>query len=438
MKAPSTFGPLFAGVLVAACAGETKLPPGADYGPDPVLPEPDSSLLPIVHVSEAVGWPDGQMPVSTPGTEVTLFAEALLNPRWIYELPNGDVLVAESQAPEGSSPGGLKGWAMNLVMAQATSSVPSADRITLLRDTSGDGVADERHIFLDELHSPFGMALVGDHFYVANADSLVRFPYQPGQTQINAPAETMQDLTRGTLNHHWTKNLVASPDEQNLYIAIGSNSNVGENGMEEEVGRAAIWEVNIASGEADIYASGLRNPVGMAWHPQTGALWTVVNERDELGNDLVPDYLTAVQAGGFYGWPWRYYGDHVDDRVDEPMPAEYSEVIRPDYALGNHTASLGLDWMGDSSLPDPFANGMVVGQHGSWNRKPHSGYRVIFIPFENGQPAGEALEILTGFVNEEEGEAYGRPVGVLVDQRGDLLVADDVGGKVWRVSGSNQ
>lgn len=343
MKAPSTFGPLFAGVLVAACAGETKLPPGADYGPDPVLPEPDSSLLPIVHVSEAVGWPDGQMPVATTGTEVTLFAEALLNPRWIYELPNGDVLVAESQAPEGSSPGGLKGWAMNLVMAQATSSVPSADRITLLRDTSGDGVADERHIFLDELHSPFGMALVGDHFYVANADSLVRFPYQPGQTQINAPAETMQDLTRGTLNHHWTKNLVASPDEQNLYIAIGSNSNVGENGMEEEVGRAAIWEVNIASGEADIYASGLRNPVGMAWHPQTGALWTVVNERDELGNDLVPDYLTAVQAGGFYGWPWRYYGDHVDDRVDEPMPAEYSEVIRPDYALGNHTASLGLD-----------------------------------------------------------------------------------------------
>ena len=425
---------LSASALVGACAKPAQLPDEASFGPNPVIPEPTTSLIPTVHIAEAVGWPEGRTPTPAAGTQLTRFASDLQNPRWLYQLPNGDVLVAESNGPEGGSPGGLKGWAMGLVKDRAISSEPSADRITLLRDADGDGIAEVRHTFVEGLHSPFGMALVGNHLYVANADALLRFEYRPGQTRIDAPAQMVEDLTLGTLNHHWTKNLIASADGQNLYIAIGSNSNVGENGMDEEEGRAAIWEVDVASGESRIFASGLRNPVGMAWQPDTGTLWTTVNERDELGSDLVPDYLTSVEEGGFYGWPWRYYGNHVDDRVEEPMPFSDDEVLTPDYALGNHTASLGLTWVGESSLPERFTNGMIIGQHGSWNRKPHSGYKVIFIPFQNGEPAGEPVDILTGFRDDDV--AYGRPAGVLIDQRGGLLVADGVGGAIWRVSGT--
>jgi glucose/arabinose dehydrogenase len=424
---------LTAGALLAACADQSRLPEGNFFGPDPQLPEPTKTLIPTLNAAEAVGWPQGRSPTPAPGLQVTLFADSLQNPRWLYELPNGDVLVAEAKAPEGGSPGGIKGWVAGLVMSKATSDAPNANRISLLRDVDGDGIAEVRLPFLEGLSSPFGMALVGNYLYVANADSLVRYPYESGQDVIFAAPQLVQDLTLGTLNHHWTKNLIASVDGQTLYLAIGSNSNVGENGMDEEVGRAAIWELDVATGDSRIYASGLRNPVGMTWNPVTGELWTSVNERDELGSDLVPDYMTSVREGGFYGWPWRYYGHYVDDRVDGAMPVADTEVLTPDYALGNHTASLGLTWIGESSLPAPFADGMIVGQHGSWNRNPRSGYKVIFVPFRNGVPSGDPLDVLTGFL--EDDEAYGRPVGVIIDQRGGLLVADDVGGAVWRVTG---
>lgn len=429
---------LTATVVFSGCGHEAQLPITATTGEDPRLPEPADTAVPTVNIAEAEGWPDGRMPEAADGAEVSVFAEDLLNPRWLYELPNGDILVAESRAPEGSSPGGLKSWVAGMLRSDATSDVRNANRITLLRDSNNDGNVDERHTFLNDLNSPFGMALVGDYFYVANADALVRFPYQSGQDSISEPPELVQDLTLGTLNHHWTKSLLASPDGSHLYIGIGSNSNVAENGMAEEEDRAAIWEVNVATGDARVYAEGLRNPVGMAWHPQTGELWVSVNERDELGSDLVPDYLTSVEEDGFYGWPWRYYGNQVDVRVDAPMPYAENEVLTPDYALGAHTASLGLAWIGnEADLPEPFARGMIVGQHGSWNRDPLSGYKVIFVPFANGEPAGDPVDLLTGFLSEDETLAYGRPVGVLIEaDSGSLLVADDVGGRIWRVERS--
>lgn len=424
-------------VFLSACNQDAQLPVDAGIGANPQLPAPSPETIPTLNVAEAEGWPEGRQPQPAPGTEVTEFAQNLMNPRWLYELPNGDVLVAESKAPEGSSPDGVKSFAAGIVKSEATSEVSNANRITLLRDNNGDGVADERHTFLEGLNSPFGMALVGDYFYVANADALVRFAYEPGADRITSQAEIVEDLRLGSINHHWTKSLIASPDGEHLYIGVGSNSNVGENGMHEEEGRAAIWEVDVASGVSRIYAEGLRNPVGMAWHPQTGELWVSVNERDELGSDLVPDYMTAVSEGDFYGWPWRYFGNHVDERVEAPMPFSEEEVLTPDYALGPHTASLGLTWVAEqSSLPDRFSGGMAVGQHGSWNRDPASGYKVIFVPYQNGEPAGDPADVLTGFLNEEEGVAYGRPVGVIVDDNGGLLVADDVGGKVWRVTGT--
>lgn len=427
-------------VLLSACGQSAQLPIAATIGPDPQITEPASTILPTINIPEATGWPGDRMPVAAAGTEVSLFADDLQNPRWLYELPNGDILVAESKAPAGSSPGGFRSWIAGMLMGQATSDVPNANRITLLRDADNDGVVEQRHTFLNNLNSPFGMALVGDYFYVANADSLVRFPYEAGQDTITAAPEPVLDLTLGSINHHWTKSLLASPDGAHLYIGIGSNSNVAENGMDEEEDRAAIWQVDVATGESRVYARGLRNPVGMAWQPQTGELWVAVNERDELGSDLVPDYMTSVAEGGFYGWPWRYYGSHVDERVEAPMPYEEDDVLTPDYALGAHTASLGLAWLGgEAELPAPFAQGMLVGQHGSWNRDPLSGYKVIFVPFGSGEtegePAGEPVDLLTGFLSDDESEAYGRPVGVLVEDSGSVLVADDVGGRVWRVAG---
>jgi glucose/arabinose dehydrogenase len=320
---------------------------------------------------------------------------------------------------------------MKQMMKRAGAGVTSPDRILLLRDANGDGQAELRSLFLDKLHSPFGMALVGSTLYVANADAIVRFPYTPGQQQISAAPVKVTDLPAG-INHHWTKGLVASPDGRKLYVSVGSNSNAAENGMQIEEGRAAIWEVDVATGAKRLFASGLRNPVGIAFEPQTRVLWTVVNERDELGSDLVPDYLTSVREGGFYGWPWSYWGAHVDARVQPPRPDMVARALVPDYALGNHVAPLGLAFS-DARMPAPYANGAFVGEHGSWNRRPHSGYKVVFVPFANGRPAGPPQDVLTGFLSPD-GKAWGRPVGVALDRSGALLVADDVGKAVWRVA----
>ncbi|MDW5377166.1 sorbosone dehydrogenase family protein [Halomonas sp. HP20-15] len=422
-------------LTLVACGDVAQLPVSAGTGPDPALPAPDESLIPTVNIAPAKGWPRGVTPRAAAGTEVTAFAEGLDHPRWIYVLPNGDVLVAETDSPPKES-GGLVAWITQWVMKQAGSGGKSANRITLLRDSDDDGVADSRSTFLEGLNSPFGMALVGDHFYVANTDAVLRFPYSPGQTRIDAPGETLVELPAGPINYHWTKSLIAGPDGRHLYVGVGSNSNVGEKGMHNEQGRAAVWQIDTATGEHRLFATGLRNPVGMAWQARSGELWVAVNERDELGSDLVPDYMTALQEGGFYGWPYSYYGQHVDERVEPQRPELVERAIVPDYALGPHTASLGLASAAGNRLPGRFAEGMFVGQHGSWNRKPRSGYKVIFVPFAHGQPAGEPLDVLSGFVSAE-GEALGRPVGVAVDDRGGLLVADDVGNTLWRVSAAS-
>ncbi|WP_095185411.1 sorbosone dehydrogenase family protein [Pseudomonas sp. Irchel 3H9] len=424
---------MLAGTL-AACGESSTLKVSDGTGPSPRLSEPNKTLIPTVNIAPAIGWPDGAKPTAAPGTQVAAFAEGLDHPRWLYVLPNGDVLVAETNAPpKPDDAKGIRGWVMEKVMGRAGAGVPSPNRITLLRDADHDGVAETRTVFLENLNSPFGMTLVGNDLYVADSDKLLRFPYQPGETAIKAQGSKVVDLPGGPLNHHWTKNVVASKDGSKLYVSVGSNSNVGENGLEAEQGRAAIWEVDRASGQHRIFASGLRNPNGMAWEPQSGKLWTAVNERDEIGSDLVPDYITSVKDGGFYGWPFSYYGQHVDVRVTPQNPDLVAKAIAPDYAVGPHTASLGLTFAEGSKLPAPFSNGAFIGQHGSWNRKPHSGYKVIFVPFDAGQPKGQPVDVLTGFLDKDE-KAMGRPVGVVIDQQGDLLVADDVGNKVWRVS----
>ncbi|HJH18537.1 MAG TPA: sorbosone dehydrogenase family protein [Pseudomonas lactis] len=424
---------MFAGSL-AACGESSTLQVADGTGPSPRLPEPNKTLIPTVNIAPAIGWPEGAKPVAAADTQVAAFAEGLDHPRWLYVLPNGDVLVAETNAPpKPDDTKGLRGWVMEKVMDRAGAGVPSPNRITLLRDADHDGVAETRTVFLENLNSPFGMTLVGNDLYVADSDKLLRFAYQPGETAITSPGTKVVDLPGGPLNHHWTKNVVASQDGSKLYVSVGSNSNVGENGLEAEQGRAAIWEVDRASGQHRIFASGLRNPNGMAWEPQSGKLWTAVNERDEIGSDLVPDYITSVKDGGFYGWPFSYYGQHVDVRVTPQNLDMVAKAIAPDYAVGPHTASLGLTFAKGSKLPAPFVNGAFIGQHGSWNRKPHSGYKVIFVPFEGGQPKGQPVDVLTGFLDSDE-KAMGRPVGVVIDQQGDLLVADDVGNKVWRVS----
>ena len=411
-------------------------------GRSPTLPAPTAALIPTVHIAPAQGWPAGTQPTPMAGLRVTALATGLDHPRWLLVLPNGDVLVAESNAPpKPDDAKGIKGWAMTLVMKWAGAGVPSADRITLLRDADGDGIAETRTTFLENLHSPFGMALVGNALYVANSDAVLRFDYQNGQTTLTGQGTKLVDLPAGPINHHWTKNIIASPDGSKLYVTVGSNSNVGENGMAAEAGRAAIWEVDRLTGAHRVFASGLRNPNGMGWQPETGALWTVVNERDELGNDLVPDYLTSVQDGAFYGWPYSYFGQNVDERVQPPRPDLVAKAIAPDYALGSHVAPLGMAFAAGAvhssaqapALAPQLADGAFVGEHGSWNRKPRSGYKVAFVPFANGQPTGLPIDVLTGFVSPE-GKAWGRPVGVAMDPSGGLLVADDVGNVVWRVT----
>ena len=419
---------------LAACGETSSLQVTDGTGPSPKLPEPNKTLIPTVNIAPAIGWPAGAKPTAAPGTQVAAFAEGLDHPRWLYVLPNGDVLVAETNAPpKPDDSKGIRGWVMKKVMGRAGAGVPSANRITLLRDKDHDGVAETRTVFLENLNSPFGMTLVGNDLYVADTDRLLRFHYENGDTAIKSPPIKVVDLPGGTLNHHWTKNVIASKDGSKLYVTVGSNSNVGENGLDKEEGRAAIWEVDRATGNHRIFASGIRNPNGLAWEPHTGALWTAVNERDEIGSDLVPDYITSVKDGAFYGWPFSYYGQHVDVRVEPQNPDLVAKAIAPDYAVGPHTASLGLSFAEGNTLPAQFKEGAFIGQHGSWNRKPHSGYKVIFVPFAGGKPTGQPVDVLTGFLNDDE-KAMGRPVGVVIDQQGGLLVADDVGNRVWRVS----
>jgi glucose/arabinose dehydrogenase len=421
------------GLWLAGCGEAAKLPEDAAVGASPTLPPPTKTIIPTVKIAPAQGWPAGSKPTAASGLAVNAFASGLDHPRWLYVLPNGDVLVAETNAPPRPEDGkGPKGWVMRMVMKRAGAAVPSANRITLLRDADGDGVAETRTTFMTGLNSPFGMALVGDSLYVANTDALVRFTYRDGQTTLDQPGVKVADLPGGPLNHHWTKGLVANRDGSRLYVSVGSNSNAGENGLDKEEQRALILEIDPATGQSRVFASGLRNPVGMSWEPVSGALWTVANERDELGSDLVPDYLTSVKESAFYGWPWSYYGQHVDARVKPANPEMVAKAIVPDYALGNHVAPLGLAFAQGTLLPEQFRTGAFVGEHGSWNRNPRSGYKVVFVPFAGGQPQGKPVDVLTGFVSEND-KALGRPVGVAIDGAGALLVADDVGNAVWRV-----
>ncbi len=422
-----------AGAWYVVRGESANLPVAEGYGPNPTLPAPKKQLIPTVKVAEASSWPAGAAPTAATGLLVNRFAEGLDHPRWLHVLPNGDVLVAESNRPPAPDEGfSLRGFAMGLFMGKAGAEVPSANRITLLRDADGDGVAEMKTSFIEGLLSPFGMTLLNGRLYVANADAIVAFPYKDGDTKIAAAPEKIVDLPAGR-NHHWTKDVIASANGTKLYATVGSNSNAAENGMEEEENRAAVLEIDLATKQTRLFASGLRNPNGLSWNPEDGRLWVVVNERDEIGSDLVPDYMTSVKDGGFYGWPYSYWGQNVDSRVEPQKPDLVAKAIKPDYGLGAHTASLGLTFYTGEALPAEYRNGAFIGQHGSWNRRPFSGYKVVFVPFSGGKPSGEPKDILTGFVNGNE-QAMGRPVGVRVDARGALLVADDVGNIIWRVS----
>ena len=421
-----------AAFLLSACGQSSDRPVELAIGPNPPLPAPNKTLFPTVNVADAAGWPAGKMPTAAAGLQVNEYAGGLDHPRWLHVLPNGDVLVAETDNPGTDKTGGsIRGAIQGMLMKKAGSGKGSANRISLLRDADGDGVADVKTALLTGLFPPFGMAFANGELFVANADGVVAYPFQPGQTTIGVAPRPVTALPSG-YNHHWTKSMVASPDGKFLFVGVGSNSNAGENGLKMEKGRAAIWMIDSNSGAYRIFASGLRNPVGIAWNPWSRELWTSVNERDEIGNDLVPDYMTSVRDGGFYGWPWSYYGQTVDARLKPPRPDMVAKAIKPDYALGPHTASLGLTFGEGNTLGAAFAQGAFVGQHGSWNRKPASGYKVIFVPFAGAQPSGKPVDVLTGFRVGDT--AYGRPVGVIVARDGSLLVADDVGNKVWRVT----
>jgi glucose/arabinose dehydrogenase len=409
-----------------------QYPPG--FGPHPDLPEPVRALIPTVAVAPVARWQDDEHPVAAAGFQVQAYARGLDHPRWLAVLPNGDVLVAETNAPARANAGhGVRGMIMRHMMKKAGAAVPSADRITLLRGVGADGMAAERTVFLDQLASPFGMALAGNNLYVANSDAVLRFDYREGQTRIATSGTKVLDLPAGPQNQHWARSLLAAPDGRTLYIGVGSSSNVGEHGPQAETGRAAIWQLDTSSGKARPYATGLRNPVGMDWEPNSGQLWVAVNERDELGDELVPDYMTAVHDGAFYGWPYSYFGAHVDPRVTPERPELVARAVAPDYALGAHTASLGLAFYRGQLFPPSYRAGAFIGQHGSWNRRPPSGYKVIFVPFANGAPSGPPRDFLIGFL-DRKGTAHGRPVGVAVARDGALLVADDVGNTVWRIT----
>ena len=420
-------------VLLAGCddGGDPK----AQIGANPTLPPIHQYLLPPVHIARVVGWKQGETPTAAQGLKVQALATGLEHPRSLYVLPNGDILVVESKAPPAPPPKRPKDIAMAFVESWATSggSTGPSNRITLLRDANGDGVPEQRSVFLDHLNSPFGVALVGNDLYVANTDGILKYPYSEGETAMTAPGTTLAELPGGPIDHHWTKSMVASADGSLLYVGVGSNSNITENGMEAEKNRAAILEVDRSTGRWRVYASGVRNPTGLAFEPQSGALWAIANERDELGPDLVPDYLTSIKEGGFYGWPYSYFGQHVDPRVSPQRPDLVAKAIVPDYALSSHVAPLGLAFYTGNSLPQNYRGGAFVGEHGSWNRQNLNGYKVVFVPFSDGKPSGSAQDVVTGFLNDQ-GQARGRPVGVAFDKSGALLIADDVGNTVWRVS----
>jgi glucose/arabinose dehydrogenase len=431
-------GPMLALALMlplVAC-GDPLLDPQDQVGPNPVLPAPRQYLFPPMHLAPIVGWKEGEKPTVAKGLKIEALATGLEHPRSLYVLPNGDVLVVESKAP-GTDPVKrpkdlVMNWIESLVTSGGDDGKPS-NRITLLRDADGDGKPELRSTFLEHLSSPFGVALVGGDLYVANTDSVMRYPYKDGDTKIEAAGTPLTALPGGPIDHHWTKSLLASRDGSLLYVGVGSNSNVGENGMEAEKNRAAIWEVERSTGRSRVFASGLRNPNSMSFEPESGAMWTVVNERDELGPDLVPDYLTSVKDGGFYGWPYSYYGQHVDPRVRPERPDLVQKAIVPDYALSSHVAPLGLAFYTGTSLPQQYHGGAFIGEHGSWDRQRFNGYKVVYVPFSGGKPSGKAQDVVTGFL-DADGAARGRPVGVAVDKTGALLIADDVGNMVWRVT----
>ncbi|MDB5418949.1 MAG: L-sorbosone dehydrogenase [Phenylobacterium sp.] len=422
------------GMLAALAACDQ---PGGDpmrqYGPQPYLPEPHQFLLPPMSVPKAVGWKPGETPTVAAGLKVQALATGLMHPRIVYTLPNGDILVVESNGP-GSVPFRPKDFIQGKVKARGGAAAKGGNRITLLRDTNGDGTPDVRTVLLDNLYSPYGVAFVGGILYVADTDALMAFKYALGATRITGPGVKLADLPAGPINHHWTKSMAASLDGTKLYVGVGSNSNITENGFDAEVGRASIYEVDRQSGAKRIFASGMRNPTNLAVDLATGRLFAVVNERDEIGPDLVPDYLTSVQDGGFYGWPYSYWGQHVDVRVHPQKPDMVAKAIKPDYGLSSHVAALGLAFSRGETLSPAFADGVFVGEHGSWDRSPLNGYQVIFVPLVNGRPAGQPVPIVTGFLGKENKTVHGRPVGVALDRTGALLVADDVGNVVWRVS----
>ena len=421
-------------LAIAAYAAD-PFDPQTQIGPNPVLPEPHQYLFPPMHLAEVIGWKEGETPTVPAGFKIEALATGLQHPRSLYVLPNGDVLVVESKAPPAAAVKRPKDIVMGWVESWVTSGgdTGASNRITLLRDADGDGKPETRSVFLDHLNSPFGVSLVGGDLYVANTDAIVRYPYKDGDTKITQPGTTLTELPGGPIDHHWTKSLVASRDGKLLYAGVGSNSNITENGIEAEKNRAAILEVDRATGRWRIFASGLRNPNGLSWEPQTGALWAVINERDELGPDLVPDYMTSVKDGAFYGWPYSYYGQHVDPRVQPQRPDLVEKAIAPDYALSSHVAPLGLAFNTADAMPEKYRGGAFVGEHGSWDRDQFNGYKVVFVPFKDGRPSGKAEDFVTGFLNAD-GKARGRPVGVAMDKSGALLIADDVGNTVWRVT----
>ena len=433
---PAVWGAALVALALIGCGKPKTLPASAGIGPDPTLPEPHYFLFAPIKLAPPIGWSGDQAPTPAPGLAVTKFAAGLTHPRWLYVLPNGDVLVAQTDGP-GEAIKRPKDIFMRMAMHSVKAEIPRNHRIILLRDADGDGVAESRSVFLEHLHSPFGMTLVGNQFYVANTDALVRYDYREGATRLTEPGVKVTDLPAGPINHHWTKNVIASRDGSKLYVSVGSNSNVGENGMDQEEGRAAIWEVDAKTGAKRIFATGIRNPNGMDWEPTTGQLWTVANERDEIGDDLVPDYLTSVRPGGFYGWPYSYFGQHIDKRPYPQRPDMVARAIKPDFAIGSHAASLGLTFASGNQLGPAYREGAFIGQHGSWNRSKPYGYKVIFVPFSGGRPSGMPRDVLNGFL-ASSGKAYGRPVGVVIDRRGGLLVADDAGNSVWRVAAAGE
>jgi len=419
-------------LMVTACHPQIA-DPSSQYGANPQLPAPRQYLIPPMQVPPAAGWSKGETPAVSPGLQISAFATGFEHPRMVYVLPNGDVLVVESNGPKAPvyRP---KDYVEDKVKALAGSSAPAGNRIILLRDAKGDGVPDLRTVFIDHLNSPFGVALVGNDLYVAATDALLRFPYVPGETHISAPGVKVTGLPAGPINHHWTKSLTASPDGTKLYVGVGSNSNVTENGIEAEAGRAAIWEVDRATGLKRVFASGTRNPTGLAFEPTTNRLWTIVNERDEIGPNLVPDYLTSVKENAFYGWPYSYFGQHVDVRVQPQRPDMVAKAIAPDYALSSHVAPLGMVFTEASSLPASYRSGVLVSEHGSWDRSPVNGYKVVYVPFRDGRPSGSPQDVVTGFLTSDGTHSRGRPVGIALDHSGAVLIADDVGNVVWRVS----